>query len=195
MRKRFDEEYYERFYRNRRTRAATPQDARRLAGFIASYLRHLDAVPNRILDIGCGLGHTLRYLGEEFSGAETTGVEFSDYACQRYGFESGSVVDYRATPPFDLVVCNDVVSYLDDETATAAIKNLTTLTTTALFFGVITSDDHAVTDRKRTDERQYLRPATWYRRRLHSRFVNVGGGLYLKKPCDIPLWALESLSP
>ncbi|MCH9675154.1 MAG: methyltransferase domain-containing protein [Gammaproteobacteria bacterium] len=191
MRKRFDEQYYERFYRNRRTRAATPKSAQRLAEFIAAYLRHLDVPVRRILDIGCGLGHTLRQLSGQFPNATAVGVEYSEYACQRYGFEQGSVVDYQAQRPFDLVVCNDVVPYLDDANAAIALRNLATLTKTALFFGVITSDDGEISDKVRTDSRQYLRSAGWYRRRLHREFVSVGGGLYLKKSVGIPLWALE----
>lgn len=194
MRKRFDEGYYDRFYRNRGTRAATPQNAQRMAQFIGAYLKHLDVSVRRVLDIGCGLGHVLRHIGQQFPSADITGVEYSEYVCRRYGFEQGSVVDYEAAYPFDLVICNDVVPYLDDEQAALAVRNLARLSKTALFFGVITSEDWAIADKRRTDNRQYLRASAWYRRRLSRAFVNIGGGLYLKKPTETPLWSLERLA-
>ncbi len=83
MRKQFDKAYYDRFYRNPKTRAATPASARKQAAFIANYLRYLDVPVRRILDVGCGLGATLRALQTEFPKARCVGVEYSDYLCDK----------------------------------------------------------------------------------------------------------------
>ena len=56
----FDASYYERFYENPATRAATAHDAARHARFIAAYLKLLELPVRRILDVGCGLGRLLR---------------------------------------------------------------------------------------------------------------------------------------
>lgn len=191
MRRRFDKAYYDRFYRNPDTRAVTPAAARRQAGFIAAYLRHLEIPVRRILDVGCGTGITLRALGRCFPGAAVHGVEVSPYLCRRYGWEPGSVVDYRARTPWDLVVCNDVLAYLDDADCSTAIANLAGLTRGAAFLGIVTADDRGAFDPERTDPRQHLRPAAWYRRRLARHFVNVGGGLHLSAPPDVVVWALD----
>jgi len=147
----------------------------------------------RIADIGCGLGHVLEALGEEFPSAKTRGVEISDYLCDKYGWDQGSVVDYQAKRPFDLVVCNDVIAYLDDKACAKALKNLAGLSKSAVFLGILTAEDWELCDQDRTDPDQYLRPKAWYQRRLAKHFVSVGGGLYLKKPLDYPVWTLDRL--
>jgi len=191
MRQKFDKAYYDRFYRNPRTRAVTPAAARRQAAFIAAYLRHLEIDVRRILDVGCGVGTTLRALGRQFPSARLQGVEISDYLCRRYGWPQGSVEDYHAEPPYDLVVCNDVLAYLDDPACGRAIGNLAALCRGAAFLGILTADDAGAYDPARTDTQQHLRPAAWYRRRLSRHFVNVGGGLHLKRPPDVVVWALD----
>jgi 2-polyprenyl-3-methyl-5-hydroxy-6-metoxy-1,4-benzoquinol methylase len=191
MRKDFDKAYYDRFYRDPRTRAVTPAGARRQAQFIAAYLRYLDIPVERILDIGCGVGTTLRALGRAFPRAHTHGVEVSDYLCDRYGWERGSVVDYQARRPYDLVVCNDVLAYLDDRDCSQALANLASLTRGAAFLGILSREDAGQYDPRRTDRLQYRRPAAWYRRRLRPGFVCVGGGLYLLRPLRVTVWTMD----
>ncbi len=188
----FDRAYYQRYYRNPVTRAVTPGEFARMAEFLAAYLRYLDIDVRRILDIGCGIGSLLRALGRRFPRARTSGVEPSEYLRERYRWEPGSVATYEARTPFDLVVCNDVLQYLDDRDATQAISNLASLSRGALYLGVLTAEDWAENcDRARTDPDVVLRKAAWYRRRLHRHFVEVGGGLFLKAELELPYWELE----
>ncbi|MFU8816361.1 MAG: class I SAM-dependent methyltransferase [Pseudomonadales bacterium] len=194
MRRRFDKAYYDRFYRNPRTRAVTPAAAGRQAAFIAAYLRYLELPVARIIDIGCGVGTVLRALTREYPRAFVQGVEFSPYLCERYGWQPGSVVDYQTEESFDLVVCNDVLAYLDDATCATALANLAGLCRGAMFLGILTTDDAELYDPQRTDPQQRLRSVAWYRRRLRKHFVNVGGGLYLKRPSGVTLWSLDRLS-
>ena len=147
--------------------------------------------PGVIVDLGCGVGTTLRALGREFPGARLQGVERSDYLCGRYGWTPGSVEDYRDGRPYDLVVCHDVLGYLDDAACARAIGNIADLCRGAAYVSVITADDAGAYDADRTDAAQTLRPAAWYRRRLARHFLHVGGGLHLKKPVDTVVWALE----
>lgn len=190
-RHRFDKAYYDRYYRNPRTRAVTPAATRRQAEFIAAYLRHLDIPIRRILDLGCGTGGLLRALGRLFPRAALQGVDVSEYLSARYGWTKGSVIDHRPDRPADLVVCNDVLGYLDDAGAEAAIANLTGCAAAALYLGVLTTEDLTLCDRARTDPRQIPRPAAWYRQRLAGGFLSVGGGLHLKQPVDVTVWHLE----
>ena len=188
---RFDAAYYRRFYLNPTTRAATVNDAKHQAAFICAYLRYLGVPVRRVLDLGCGLGRTLRAISREFPTATCVGVEYSDYLCARYGWTPGSALDYRARVPFDLVVCNDVLPSLDTGDCAIALRNLAKLSRGALFLGAITAEDWDLADKKRTDRNIHLRPASWYRRRLARHFEAVGGGLYLKKPRSVVIWALD----
>lgn len=189
---RFDAAYYKRFYYDPATRAADPDYARRQARFIASYLKFVELPVESILDMGCGVGRVLRALGREFPGASVTGVEYSDYLCERHGWEHGSVVDY-AGKPRDLVVCADVLAYLNNRNCARAIDNLARLTRGALYLGALTREDRPVVDTERTDPDQQVRSLAWYRRHLRKHFVAIGGGLFLKKPMRVTMWALDML--
>jgi SAM-dependent methyltransferase len=194
VRSTFDAQYYERFYENPATRAATVHDATRQARFIAAYLRFLELPVTRIVDLGCGLGRLLRALGRQFPGARAVGVETSEFLCQKYGWVRSPVAEFRDSTPFDLVVCNDVVQYLDAHEATRAIANMARHCRGALVFGALTSEDWRDNcDRVRTDSEVHLRSTAWYRRRLARNFVNVGGGVYLKRPVWVPVWSLDRL--
>ena len=101
------------------------------------------------------------------------------------------MVDYTPTANPDLVVCNDVLGYLDDEDAETALKRLSSYTVSALYLGVLTTEDLALCDSSRTDGNQITRPAAWYQDRLTDDFLNLGGGLFLKKTTDVTVWHLE----
>ena len=192
LRRVFDAAYYERFYSNLRTRAESPEESARRAAFIASYLAYLALPVSRILDVGCGLGRTLAGLQAAFPKTRCVGVEISDHLCERHGWIKGSVVDFRARRPFDLVICNDVVQYLDHADARAAIANLASLCRGALYFGVLTREDWEENcDPARTDREVCLRSARWYRRQLGREFTGIGGGMYLRRPEAVTLWSLE----
>ena len=80
-------------------------------------------------------------LALEFPSASYTGLEVSEYLCQTHGWIQASVVDYRSTRPFDLVMCHDVCQYLDDAAAARAIGNLARLCRGVLSFSVPTRRD------------------------------------------------------
>ena len=191
---RFDRAYYDRFYRHPDTRAASEYDAEIEAKFVAAYLRHLDVEVERIVDIGCGLGRMLKALAGLLPGTVAHGVDSSDYACRKYGWERAALPDFSPPRPFDLVVCQDVLAYLDDSEAAAAIVTLGRVARKALYFGALAEEDLALCNPARTDTDVYLRPASWYRRRLGRRFESVGGGLWLKKPVDAVIWTLDRRS-
>ena len=190
---RFDARYYERYYRNPRTRATTPQAVKRQAAFVAGYVRHLEIPIRRVLDIGCGLGWMLGALENEFPKARCTGVEYSSHLCRKNGWTQGSVTTFTARAPYDLVVCHDVLPSLDDKQCRAAIANLARLCRGALYLGVLTAEDWDHCDRARTDPDVHLRPAKWYARLLAKDFQSVGGGVFVKKPLAVTLWSLETL--
>ncbi len=188
---RFDKAYFDRYYRDPATRSATRDDAQRQADFITAYLRYLRVSIRHVVDIGCGLGHLLQALQAAMPRARMLGVDTSEYLCERFGWQYGSLPHYSPPRPFDLVICHDVVAYLDDDAAAGAIATLARATRKALFFAALTVEDLALCDRARTDTDVHLRPNEWYRHRLGRHFEAVGGGLWLKKPADAVIWSLD----
>ena len=191
---RFDEAYYKRYYVDPRTMACSARETDVLAKFVCSYLQYLAQPVQRILDAGCGLGRWRKVLHRHFPKATYTGLEVSDYLCARHGWVSGSVVDYRARTPFDLVICQGVLQYLGPREAGAAIENLAVLCRGALYLEVLTREDWRENcDRLRTDGAVYLRTGNWYRRRLKASFINMGGGVFLSRRSPAIPYELERL--
>jgi SAM-dependent methyltransferase len=188
----FDEEFFERYYGDPATRVADSGDAERIVGLVAGIVHYLELPVRRILDAGCGTGLLREPLARLFPKARYEGLEISPFLCRRHGWRQGSLADYTAAQPYDLVVCHDVMQYLDDATAAKAIRNLATLSRGALYFSVLTKRDwrHAA-DQSRTDRTVHLRDVDWYRRRLRRGFRHVAAGVHLSRQLEPILWQLE----
>lgn len=189
---RFDESYYDRFYRNPATRVTERATIRRLARFVCAYLDHLEVDVETVLDLGCGLGLWRAEIRRHYPDAEYVGVEISEHACEEHGWEQGSVVDYEADEPADLVICQGVLQYLPAREARRAIGNLARLTRGALYLEALTREDweHNVS-RATTDGDVYLRKAQWYRSALRKHFIACGGGLFVPRDDPPVLYELE----
>ena len=189
----FDAAYYRRFYLRAATRAMSQPETERRAAVIASIVAQLEFPVKRILDMGCGLGWFKQPLLKVFPKASYTGVEYSEYLCQEHGWQQGSVVDYQGRGQFDLVVCCDVMQYLDDRDATRAINNLARLCRGALFLHIPTQRDwKTVMDPSGTDTHVHVRAASWYQQRLRKHFQHIGNGVLVKKDVEVLQWELQA---
>jgi len=188
----FDAAFYRRFYFNRLTRVTTPGEMRVRAELIAAIIRHAELPVRSILDAGCGIGLLRPAFARVMKRARYVGLEVSEYLCRRYGWTQGSVADFRPTAPFDLVVCFDVLQYLDDRAAARAMADLGRLSRVALYFSALTSEDwRRNCDRLRTDGNVNLRPAAWYRARLKREFYYYGLGVWVRRTHRTVQWSLE----
>jgi SAM-dependent methyltransferase len=188
----FDANYYQRFYLRAATRAMSQPQTQRRAAVVASVVAQLELPVKRILDMGCGLGWFKQPLLSVFPKASYTGVEFSEYLCQEHGWQHGSVVDYQGRGQFDLIVCCDVLQYLDDKVATKAINNLARLCRGALYLHVPTKHDwQTLMDPTGTDDNVYVRTASWYQQRLHKHFNHIGNGMLIKRTVEVLQWELQ----
>lgn len=193
---RFDAGFYRRFYFDPRTRVVTRVDMARRAEFVAAFTRHARQPVRRILDVGCGLGLMRAALLRHLPRASYTGLEASAYLCERHGWKQGSAATFTAKRPFDLVICYDVLQYLADREAAAALRNLARLCRGVLHFGVLTTADWELyCDRRFTDRDVHLRPGAWYRRRLAPAFINAGSGMFVRRGAPVHLWELDQLEP
>ena len=188
----FDAAYYQRFYLDPRTRVAEPVDIEIQARFLCSYLDYLKIHVRWILDLGCGLGRLREPLLARFPRARYTGVEVSAHLCAELGWVHDSVVRFRSRRRFDLVICQDVLQYLDDTEAEQALENLARHCRGALYFGALTHEDWEENcDQARTDRNGYRREGAWYRRRLAPGFVCAGGGVFVARRAGIVMFELD----
>ena len=190
---RFDGEYYRRFYRDGRTSVTSRAEMTARAQLIAAYTKHIGCPVSSMLDAGCGLGLMREPLLRALPGATYVGLEYSEYLCQRYGWIQGSIADFESRQPFDLVVCFDVLQYLDEADAARAIRNLARLCRGVLFFSALTRRDwRENADQSRTDRQVSMRTARWYRERLARHFRQIGAGFWIRRVAPLVTWELES---
>ncbi|QKO23605.1 class I SAM-dependent methyltransferase [Rhodoferax sp. BAB1] len=189
----FDEAYYQRYYFDKKTSGVDPAHVARLGAFVCSYLKYLRVPVRRVLDVGCGIGLWREALTLHFPEAQYHGVEVSDYLCARYGWERGSVVDYRCAEPFDLVICQGVLPYLNEADLNRALHNLGTISRGALYVEAVTREDYErdTIDETLTDPRLFRHSGQLYRRGLSQGFTELGGGIWLSRQAEVPLFELE----
>ena len=185
--------YYKRYYYDPKTAVTTGREMRARARLIAAFAEHTGLHARRILDAGCGTGLLRGSFKRLLPRASYTGIETSEYLCRRYGWQNARLESFRA-PPFDLVICYDVLQYLDGRAADRALNNLGRLCRGVLYFTALTRVDWEHNcDRKRTDPNVYLRSARWYRSRLKKNFREAGAGFWLRRGAPLFVWELESV--
>jgi len=190
MVQRFDGAYYRRFYGRRPV-----HDRRHIARLgegvisLASWWR----IPIRsVLDVGAGKGYWRDWLAESHPRVKYHGIDASDYACRRYHHELVDIAEWQPRRRFDLVVCQSVMQYLDDNQAEKAITTLGGACRGLLLFDAPTvADRESVIDPSSTDLDVHWRTGTWYRKRLTVGFTEIGGGLWLSRECSAPFFELE----
>ena len=189
----FDEAYYQRFYFDKKTSVVDPAHTERLGAFVCAYLQYLRVPVRRVVDVGCGIGLWRDIVARHFPGATYHGVEFSPYLCERFGWERGSVLDFRADEPFDLVICQGVLPYLNPADLQQALANLGRLSRGALYLEAVAREDYErdVVDEDLTDPRLFRHRADLYRRGLSRNFKEMGGGVWLSRQATMPLFELE----
>jgi SAM-dependent methyltransferase len=192
---RFDRAYYRRFYADATTAVTSRAEMSARARLIAAYVQLVGYRVRSILDAGCGTGLLRPAFRRALPHATYTGLEISDYLCERYGWVRGSVASYAPRRRFDVVVCYDVLQYLGDRDAARALANLGRLCRGVLYCTALTAHDWRQNcDRRYTDPDVHLRDAEWYRSRLAKNFRPLGAGLWVRRGSTIVTWDLEQAS-
>jgi len=189
----FDRDYYRRYYFDPRTAVAGRAEMRARARLIASLTEHAGLPVRRILEAGCGTGLLRAALRRLLPRAQYVAIEASEYLCARYGWQHARIEDYRSQTPFDLVICYDVLQYLEARAAARALENFARLCRGVLYFTALTRYDlEHNADPERTDTAVHLRSALWYRSRLRRRFLEAGLGFWVRRGAPLTLWELET---
>ncbi len=189
----FDEAYYHRYYVDPMTRVYTQKRHARLISGVVSMVEWFGVELTSVLDVGAGLGWWQAWLKRHRRAVRVVSTELEEAICEKHGHVQADITSWRLPQHFDLVVCQGVLPYLDDEGAKRAIDNLTSMCGSILYIEAITKEDfHGSIDAERTDLRVTLRPAAFYRRLLKPGFREIGAGLFAARSADLPFYALEA---
>lgn len=176
--KQYDRQYFEKWYRNPRTRVSTAFEVRRkvaLAVSVAEYF--LRRTIRTVLDVGCGEAAWREHLRELRPRVSYLGLDPSEYVVERFGrarnirrASFGELPSMRLRG-FDLVVCSDVLHYVDEHEIRPGVAEIARLTEGVAFIEILTREDEVIGDL----EGMIRRPARWYRNVItNAGLVPVG---------------------
>ena len=166
--KRYDESYFDRWYRDPRHAIGTRADLQREVHFALSAAEHLLAHPVRsVLDVGAGEGRWQPVLHRLRPRARYAGVDSSESAVDRWGrrrnLRLGSIdaLDTLGLDgPFDLVIVADTLHYLTTPVLRRAAEQLAPLISGVAYMPTFTRHDASDGDHvefQRRDAGVYLR--------------------------------------
>ncbi|QSX76422.1 class I SAM-dependent methyltransferase [Lysobacter arenosi] len=199
MSKQYDQSYFDRWYRKGASKdhavGSGARLARKVALAVATAEYHLERPIRSVLDIGCGEGAWRAPLLKLRPKLQYLGFDSSEYAIARYGarrnLHLARFSDFqhlRPCPPVDLLVCSDVMHYLDTRELDRGLPALAELCGGVAFLETFTREDE--TDGDNHEFKQ--RPARFYRQRFQALGLTaLGSHLWLAPALAERLVALE----
>jgi SAM-dependent methyltransferase len=198
--KRYDRAYFDRWYRDPR-RAVVHRDvlARRVQLAVAAAEYLLERPIRSVLDVGCGEAPWHALLERVRPRARYVGVDSSVYAVARFGRARnvrlgtfGGLARMRLGGPFDLVVCSDVLHYVDTAELERGLRALQKLTGGMAFLELFTKEDATIGD----DHGFKPRAAATYRRLFRAAgFVPLGLHCHVGRALEPDLISFERGAP
>jgi SAM-dependent methyltransferase len=156
--KKYDREYFDRWYRDPRARVATAESVARKVHLVVSVaeallLRRVSSV----LDVGCGEGTWRAPLRKLRPGLRYVGVDSSEYVIARYGKRRGirrgtfgglGEIERSLRGRFDLIVCCDMLQYIPADELRAGLASIAALLGGVAYLEAYTSGDSVEGDRR-----------------------------------------------
>ncbi len=182
MQKQYDAAYFQRWYRDGGI-GGRQRLARKVALAVATAEYHLERPLRTVLDIGCGEGTWHAPLRRLRPKAAYLGFDGSEYAARRHGRSRnvhlarfGDFDTLRPCAPVDLLVCSDVLHYLETRELDRGLPGLAALCGGVAFLETFTARDAA-----EGDEHDFRpRTAAFYRRRFEALgFRQLGSHCWL----------------
>lgn len=196
MTKRYDQAYFDRWYRDPQSRMWARADVERkvrMAVSLAEYL--LDRPLRSLLDVGCGEGTWQPILGRLRPRAFYQGVDDSAYVVARFGTRRnivrgnvGGLAALNLRRMFDLVVCCDVLHYVKTAELRTGLTALAGVARGPAYLEAYTSADDVDGDHGHFQRRS---PAVYRRLFREAGFVPVGPHCYVQQRMARQLVALE----
>lgn len=181
--KSYDRDYFDRWYRSRGS-VVTRAMIRRKAALVVAAADHLLERPARsMLDVGCGEAPWRREFLNLRPGARYLGIDSSAYAVARYGrsrnIRLGDFADVAAIArgkQFDIVVCSDVLHYIDEPALTEGLDAIAEASRGICYFDLLTKEDQPTGDLAGFR----MRAAAWYAKRFaRAGFLRCGLNIYI----------------
>ena len=181
---RYDRAYFDRWYRDPKTRVKSQSGIRRKAALALSVAEYYLERPVRtVLDVGCGEGNWLPAVISLRPKIRYTGVDASTYAVDRFGKKRNIRLGSFATldeiglkEDYDLIVCSDTLFYLPLTELEQGIASLAHRSAGVAFLELYTGEDSLIGDFPNAG----LQSASFYRKMLTRHgFLSVGSHCYL----------------
>jgi SAM-dependent methyltransferase len=196
MTKRYDQAYFDRWYRDPARRMWARADVERkvrMALGVAEFL--LDRTVRSVLDVGCGEGSWQPILKRLRPRARYQGVDDSAYAVARFGKRRrirrgtvGGLLDLELRGPFDLVVCCDVLHYVPTSELRRGLEAIALLARGPAYLEAYTSADDIAGDHGHFQRRG---PTVYRRLFREAGFTQVGPHCWVGPAMRQELTALE----
>ena len=159
--KSYDRSYFERWYRDPDERVSTRESLERKVRMALSVTEFLLGRRVRtVLDVGCGEAPWLTILRRSRPNVRYTGVDSSDYVLSRYGKlrnirrgSLGALHRLNLDGPYDLIVCADVLQYVEDKEIDRGLKTIRRLLGGVAYIESFTTADAMEGDRQSWHER------------------------------------------
>jgi SAM-dependent methyltransferase len=196
--KSYDRAYFDRWYRNPRSRVVTPSVIARKANLavgVAEYF--LGRTVRSVLDVGCGEGDWYRALKRARPGVRYLGIDPSPYVVERFGARRnirlggfGDVAEHAEGKMFDVVICSDVLQYVRPAELKRGVAQIA-----EHLEGVAFLEAHTTKDALEGDMRGWHRRTPSYYRQIFARagLIACGPHCYVGEPLQDTVSALERL--
>ena len=194
--KRYDKAYFDKWYRNPRSRVVTPASTERKVRMVVGIAEYLLERPiRRVLDVGCGEAPWRAQLRRIRPRVHYEGIDPSPYVVERYGARRGirlggfgDVGRVGLEGPYDLVVCSDVLQYVEDADLVRGLAAIAGMLGGVAFLEAYTTGDELVGDRRLWKDRS---AREWRRRLKAAGLVACGMHCYVAHALEDRLLELE----
>ena len=195
---RYDRAYFDRWYRDPKTKVKSSKAIARKAALALSVAEYyLERSVRSVLDVGCGEGNWLPALRAMRPKIRYTGVDASIYAVARYGkmrnirlgsFDTLEHIGLK--DEYDLIVCSDTLFYLSIAELEQGLTSLSHRAAGVAFLELYTGEDSLIGD----FPTKGLKSADHYRSMLRRHgFLSVGSHCYLGPDMAERAMQLESI--
>jgi len=194
--KRYDQAYFDRWYRDPRHTVVTQGVlARRVQLAVAAAEYLLERPIRSVLDVGCGEAQWRALLLVARPGIRYTGVDSSEYVVKRFGRSRnirlgtvGTLDRLKLSGPYDLIVCSDVLHYVPTDELKRGLVTIERLLGGMAFLEIYTADD----DTEGDDDGFMRRNAAEYRRLFRrAGLVQLGMHCYVGRDLKDELITFE----